>query len=47
MNYDKLKRWAHGHAEDIELMYHEQRLITLADVVMEAVRRKGAQTISP
>ena len=45
MKRDKLEQWAHEHAEDVEIMYHEHRLVTLADVVKEAEHRRGARRL--
>jgi len=37
----ELRESQHRDAEDIELMYHERRLVSLTDVIAEAERRKG------
>ena len=42
MKHDKLEQWAHEHAEDVEIMYHEHRLMSLRAVIVEAEHRRGA-----
>lgn len=46
MKRDKLDTWAHEHAEDVEIMYWEHRLVSLVEVVKEGERRRS-QTKSP
>ena len=40
MKRDKLEQWAHEHAEDIEIMYHEGMVNGLVGVIAEAGARR-------